>query len=150
MDKGHVVGAILMDLSFDCMPHDLLIAKFLAYGLNQNSASLLGDYLSNRKQMVKINQITSEWSTIKKGVPQGSILGPLLFNIFLNDLLFYLEKCILYNYADDNSLAYCDPSLEIVQTVLQEESDVAVDWFTKNDMLANTDKFQAIVLGCKN
>ena len=63
-----MVGAILMDLSkaFDCMPHDLLIAKLLAYGLNQNSASLLGDYLSNRKQRVKINQITSEWSTIKR------------------------------------------------------------------------------------
>ena len=60
------------------------------------------------------------------------------------------KKCTLNNYADDNSLAYCDPSHEIVRTALQQESEVAINWFTKKDMLANPDKFQAILLGCKN
>ena len=57
---------------------------------------------------------------MKKGVPQGFILGPLLFNIFLNDLPFYFKKYTLYNYADDNSLAFSDPSLKVIQTVYQE------------------------------
>ena len=88
LDNHRYVGAILMDLSkaFDCLPHGLIIDKLAAYGLSDSACSLLQSYLSDRKQMVKLGHCKSTFLKIIKGVPQGSILGPLLFNIFLNDI----------------------------------------------------------------
>ena len=93
LDNHRYVEAILMDLSkaFDCLPHDLIIEKLAAYGLSDSACSLLQSYLSDRKQMVKLGQCKSTFLSIIKGVPQGSILGPLLFNVFLNDI-FYLSR----------------------------------------------------------
>ena len=146
-----VVGAVLMDLSkaFDCLPHDLLIEKLRAYGLDNDSANLMSDYLSNRFQRVKTGNCYSTWLKIIKGVPQGSILGPFLFNIFINDIFYWLKKCNLYNYADDNTLSFSGENTAAVKSCLEAESVKSVEWFKNNYMLANPHKFQAIFLNHK-
>ena len=148
LDNRYITGAVFMDLSkaFDCLPHGLLIAKCHAYGLTLSACELLADYLDQRKQRVKIGGVRSSWTDLHKGVPQGSILGPLLFNIFINDLFFSIEKCSLYNYADDNSLSFSASSLSEVLSKLRIDCNHAIDWFTINGMKANPDKFQFMIL----
>ena len=117
LDNHVCVAAILMDLSkaFDCLPHDLLKAKLKAYGLSVGAVDLLDIYLSNRRQRVKLGPSTSNWESLFKGVPQGSILGPLIFNIFINDIFHVIKKGTLYNYADDNTLSFIHMSLTILK-----------------------------------
>ena len=106
LDNNYIVGVVLMDLSkaFDCVPHDLLIAKLEAYGINENLLAYLHSYLSNRKQCVCIN-VKSDFETIISGVPQGSIVGPILLNCFLNDFSYFIGKESVHNFADDNTLS---------------------------------------------
>ena len=94
LDNNYVVGGVLMDLSkaFDCVPHNLLIAKLEAYGINENLLAYLHSYLSNRKQCVRINNVTIDFETIISGVPQSFIVGPILFNCFFNDLFISLKR----------------------------------------------------------
>ena len=97
-----------MDLSkaFDCLPHGLLIAKLRAYGLSEEAVKLLESYLSDRSQQVRLGTFTSTWEKLFKGVPQGSIFGPLLFNIFLHDIFYFVLRSTIYNYADDNTVSF--------------------------------------------
>ena len=140
LDDNKVVGGILMDLSkaFDCLPHDLLIAKLEAYGLGRSSLLLLLSYLKDRKQSVKIKGIRSLFQLIKSGVPQGSILGPILFNIFMNDL-FYLLQNDLHNFADDNTISAVSQTISDLTHLLAFKSNLAIDWFRWNSMIVNPD-----------
>ena len=94
LDDGNVCMALLTDLSkaFDCLPYRLLICKLRAYGLSVNACKLLKSYFCERKQRVKLGDKYSDWLGLSKGVPQGSLMGPFIFNIFSNDLLLLLEK----------------------------------------------------------
>ena len=91
-----------MDLSkvYDCLPHDLMVAKLEAYGLPKESLQLISDYLSYRKQRTKIGSAISDWANAIRGVPQGSIFGPLLFNIVINDIFLVIEKSDICNFVD--------------------------------------------------
>ena len=100
-----------MDLSkaFDFIPHGLLISKLHAYGLSFDTVTFLNSYLKDRKQNISINNIFSAFQNILSGVPQGSILGSIFSNIFLNDLFLCIKKSNLHNFADDNTItAICN------------------------------------------
>ena len=109
-------GALFTDLSkaLDSIQHDLLLAKLHAYGFNTKSLQLINNYLSNRKQRTKIYSSFSKWVNIIFGVPQGSILGPLLFNLDINDIFLFQEETEITNYADDNTPFVCCDNLSDV------------------------------------
>ena len=148
LDNKKFVGAVLMDLSkaFDCVPHDLLIAKMHAYGFDIETLILFFTYLKDRKQGVKVNNTIHSFMTMVSGVPQGSILGPMLFNLFINDITYFFENSDLINYADDNTIsAFANTIKELIKT-LESESEIAINWLNYNDMIANPDKFQSIII----
>ena len=147
-DNGNTVGTIAMDLSraFDNMPHALLIAKLQAYGVSVDACNLIISYLRNRNHRVKIMGRHSDWATINRRVPQGSVLGPLLFNIFINELFYINMKSDIANYADDNHLYYENKCHDELKKVLENDVNSATVWFANNYMCVNTDKFQSINL----
>ena len=106
LDNLGIIGTILMGLSkaYDCLPYDLLIAKREAYGIDRYNLRLSMNYLNSRKQQTKVGSSDSKWSQIKHGIPQGSIMGLLLFNIIINDLFFVIEESDICKFADDNIL----------------------------------------------
>ena len=128
LDGDYIVGGVLMDLfkAFDCIPHDLLIAKLDSYGLNRNLLRYINSYLDNRKQCVRINNINSSFNYIISGVPQGSVVGPILFNAFFNDFFFFMQHATVYNFADDNTLSSFAETFVRLKEILESESKCAI------------------------
>ena len=115
-----------MDLSkaYGCLSHDLLIAKLEPYGLDAGSLNFLLDYLSLRKHSTKVSSSYSKLSEICRGIPQGPILGPLLFDIFINDI-FFVEKSEIRNFADDNIIYSCGKDLpKIVKDLISTVKNI--------------------------
>ena len=152
LDEGENVGLILLDLSkaFDWLPHRLLLCKLNAYGVSYEACSLIKSVLCQRLQRVKVASGRSQWQIMQKGVPHGSILGPLLFNIFINDIIHELQGvCSLHNYADDNTICCSHSDMNILKINLEKSANLALKWFENNHMKANPSKFQAILFKCR-
>ena len=142
LDQGNEYVALLTNLSkvFDCLPHDLIVAKLHAYGFSIDSLKLINSYLTERKQRVKINDEFSSWLDIVVGVPQWPILGPLLFNIFLFDMFLFCNDIYFASYADNNTPYCIGKTPEEVISQLEKSSKSIFEWFKNNGMKANPDK----------
>ena len=147
VDNRCIFRALLIDLSkaFDCIRHDLVIAKLEAYGFYIDALKLIHDHLSNRKQRLKVNDAYSSWKDIFYGVPQGSILGPLLFNIRLCDLFYFLEDLDIASYADDTTIYTVSKKKESVIRALETSSSLLFGWFNNNFIRGNSDKSHLIM-----
>ena len=146
-DKREEFGAFFTDLSepFDCIDQNLLITKLSWYGVTPISLKLIFSYLSNQTQCVRLNNSYSRKSEIKFGVPQGSVLGPLLFNIDLTDLFLECEDDNIRSYADDTTPYFCAQDISSVISELQRITKNFFDWCRNNHMKANPEKCHVIL-----
>ena len=144
LDDNFIVGAVLTDLSkaFYSIPHDLLIAKLSAYGLNSDSLCYIYSYLKDHKHCVQINNKQSKFDTITSGVPQDSIFG----SIFFNNFFFFIPKASVHNFAVDNTLASFASTLKELMSILESECEAVINSLHNNKMIINPDKFQVILL----
>ena len=127
-----------------------MVAKVEAYGLAKESLLLISDYLSYCKQRMKTGSACSDWANIIHRISQGSILGPLLFNIFINDIFLVAEKSGICNFADDNTLVSHGSNLPVILNNLEHEMKRLLYSFKINSFKANSRKFQFMILGKKN
>ena len=127
--------------AFDTLPLELIALKLKEYRADEATTALIRDYLSNRFQRVRLGDALSNWQSICKGVPQGSILGLVVFNIFMNDLSYVIKESTLSTYAVDTQIFYGDN--ETIYTDLASADKL----FAQNGMKRNSSKYQAMVLG---
>ena len=150
LDKnGGIYGAVLMDLSkaFDTINHELLIAKLKAYGFDNSALQVVLSYLSDRWQRTKINSSFSNWEELLCGVPQGSVLGPILFNIYINDMFFQFVDAHVCNFADDTTLTACNINMKDLLHELEDNTLSAIIWFENNYMKLNQSKCHFLTCG---
>ena len=134
-------------LYFDCLNHKLLVANLEAYCFSRSALKHVYNYLSNRKQRVKVNGKLSSWQESVKGVPQGSVLGPLLCNIFLNDLFFQVEETEIGKYADDTIIYVSGQELKQVVTSLENDAQRISKCFFDTSMKLNPEKCHFLIFG---
>ncbi|CAB4012794.1 Hypothetical predicted protein [Paramuricea clavata] len=153
LDNKTVVGVLTTDLSkaFDSLHPPLLLAKLKAYDLSEEALVMLRSYFTERKNRVRMRSgCRSQWRDSKRGCPQGSRLGPLLWNIFQNDFVYNVRNSNLAMYADDHQVYACGERTEDVERILNSEAIYMSEWYQDNLLKCNYDKFQVMSLGPRN
>ena len=125
--------------AFDVIDHDLLLRKLTLYGLSNNTLHLISSFLSNREQLVCINTIKSDFLPVKYDIPQGSVLGPLLFSLYINDLPLFI-KALCELFADDTTIHSSHSNLNNLLLSLQESINNLLQWTELNHMSLNSYK----------
>ena len=141
---------VLLKIRYDCLLHDLMVAKLEAYGFAKESLQLISHYLKYRKQRTKIGSAYSCWANVIRGIPQCSILGALLFYIFINDIFLVAGKSDIFNFADDTALNFHGSNILLILSNLEYHMRNLLYWFKINSLMANPGNFQFVILWKKD
>lgn len=149
MDQGYYTACLAVDLrkAFDSVNHSVLLSKLKKYGFSYESLNLLGNYLSGRKQFIKVGNVISSNLNISAGVPQGSILGPILFVILINDLFDLKLNGDLTNYADDTMLTYKAVTIDELNRQMNTDLTILREYFEKTKLQMNLKKTEFMLIG---
>ena len=152
LDSGKFAYAVFVDLekAFDTVDHSILLKKLHHYGIRGVPFKLLKSYLSERSQFVSISGVNSSHSKIKHGVPQGSVLGPLLFLIYINDLSRAIKYGDVFHFADDTNLLHINRSLPLLQKLCQKDLRHLCSWLYANKISLNASKTEFLTFKPKN
>ena len=152
MDRGFFNIAVFLDLqkAFDTIDHDILLKKLDLYGLDKPALNLLKSYLTNRIQMCSINGTISCPKIVTCGIPQGSILGPLLFLIYINDLPRSLEYSFPRMFADDTTLTVSGESIHDVEVAINHDLANVKQWLSANKLSLNLIKTEYLLIGSRH
>ena len=150
MDNGNLIGMVLLDLqkAFDTVDHSILLMKLEALGLSQDIIRWFHSYLSDCQQLVDVSGTFSSCAGIRCGVPQGSILGPLLFLIYVNDMSGAINNKLLL-YADDSAILVADKQISTIETILENELGTVSDWLIDNKLSLHLGKTESILFCSK-
>lgn len=140
------VGVLFIDFrkAFDSVNHTILLQKLKAFGISGNLLSWMKRYLSNRNQFVQVNDVKSDTSFIKFGVPQGSILGPKLFSLYVNDFPESITSGELYIFADDTTIFTVCDNIDMIFKAMQDILDQVLSWCGANRLIAHETKSGAL------
>ena len=151
IDNGRLTGVVYLDLkkAFDSVDHEILLKKLPLYGVKDSELTWIKSYLSGRTQCTSVKGTLSDTTNVRTGVPQGSIIGPLLFSVMVNDLPGIVEKCHIMMYADDTILYYSGKDIKDIESVLNKELEIVNKWLTQNHLRLNLSKTQYMVFGSR-
>lgn len=152
LEHGNRTAIMLYDISkaFDCVSHDILLEKLNYYGVRGIPLKLIGSYLSNRKQCVTVNGVTSDFLEVSHGVSQGSVLGPLLFIIYINDLSRFMLPYMSILFADDSTFIISEKDNTNLAASLDCVSNRANEWFSSNKLKLNNNKTEIMHISASN
>ena len=151
IDRGKINVVVFLDLikPFDTVDHEILLSKLNLYGINGIVHQRFQSYLEDRKNMCSINGLLSSSFSLSCGVPQGTILGPLLFLLYINDLANCLSNCEPRMYGDDTHLTYASNNIHNIQTSLNEDLENFHNWLRTNKQTLNMTKTEFMLIGSR-
>ena len=151
LDEDKLVGSIMLDLSkaFDTVDYNILVQKLERFGVEGDELSWFKGYLEDRRQRVRVGEVKSTWSVVKRGVPQGSILGPFLFILYVNDLPHTIQQCQVRQYADDTTLVHVSCNVQDLVSGLTDDLENVAKWVDANKLKFNMKKTQLVLMSRK-